>query len=73
METALMSRALMMEIHLRRPPKGLMHHSDRGSKYANHTYQLLLEQHGMVCSMCSKGNYLDNAPAERFFSSLKRE
>lgn len=73
METALASRALMMAINLRTPPKGLLHHSDRGSQYASHSYQTLLKQHGMVCSMSRKGNCWDNAPTERFFSSLKRE
>ena len=51
METALTSRALMMAVNLRTPPKGLLHHSDRGSQYASHTYQALLKQYGMVCSM----------------------
>jgi len=73
METALVSRALMMAINLRNPPEGLLHHSDRGSQYASHAYQALLRQHGMVCSMSRKGNCWDNAPTERFFSSLKRE
>lgn len=73
METALASRALMMAINLRSPPPGLMHHSDRGSQYASKEYQALLEQHRMVCSMSRKGNCWDNAPTERFFSSLKRE
>jgi len=36
-------------------------------------YQALLKQHGMVCSMSQKGNCRDNAPVERFFSSLKQE
>jgi len=70
METALASRALIMAINLRTPPKGLLHHSDRGSQYASHSYQALLKQHGMVCSMSRKGNCWDNAPTERFFSSL---
>lgn len=73
MNKALVIRALMMAINLRKPPAGLIHHSDRGSQYASHAYQLLLKQHGMVCSMSRKGNCWDNAPVERFFSSLKRE
>jgi len=70
---ALVIRALMMAINLRKPPPGLIHHSDRGSQYASHAYQALLKQHGMICSMSRKGNCWDNAPVERFFSSLKRE
>ena len=73
MNKALVIRALMMAINLRKPPAGLIHHSDRGSQYASHAYQLLLKQHGMICSMSRKGNCWDNAPVERFFSSLKRE
>ena len=63
----------MMAINLRNPKTGLMHHSDRGSQYASREYRRLLKQHGMVCSMSRKGNCWDNAPTERFFSSLKRE
>lgn len=70
---ALVIRALMMAINLRKPPPGPIHHSDRGSQYASHAYQALLKQHGMIGSMSRKGNCWHNAPVERFFSSLKRE
>ena len=60
------------ELFQQQPP-GLIHHSDRGSQYASHDYQKLLQQYGMICSMSRKGNCWDNAPVERFFSSLKRE
>ena len=73
MKKALVIRALMMAINLRKPLPGLIHHSDRGSQYASDAYQALLKQHGMICSMSRKGNCWDNAPVERFFSSLKRE
>ena len=73
METPLVQRALMMAINLRNPQKGLLHHSDRGSQYASKEYQKTLKKHGMECSMSRKGNCWDNAPTERFFSSLKRE
>ena len=73
MKKALVIRALMMAINLRQPPPGLIHHSDRGSQYASHAYQKLLRQHDMITSMSRKGNCWDNAPVERFFSSLKRE
>ena len=73
MKQALVIRALMMAVNLRHPPPGLIHHSDRGSQYASHAYQKLLKQHGMIGSMSRKGNCWDNAPVERFFSSLKRE
>lgn len=73
MTRSLVIRALMMAINLRNPSPGLIHHSDRGSQYAAHAYQALLKQHGIICSMSRKGNCWDNAPVERFFSSLKRE
>jgi len=73
MQKALVIRALLMAINLRQPPPGLLHHSDRGSQYASHAYQSLLRLHGMIASMSRKGNCWDNAPVERFFSSLKRE
>jgi putative transposase len=50
-----------------------IHHSDRGSQYASAAHQKLLAQYKMVSSMSRKGNCWDNAPVERFFSSLKRE
>lgn len=73
MSQSLVIRALMMAIALRKPPKGLIHHSDRGSQYASKAYRELLRQHGMVCSMSRKGNCWDNSPMERFFRSLKEE
>jgi putative transposase len=57
----------------RRPQAGLLHHSDRGSQYASYEYQKKLKQRGVVPSMSRKGNCWDNAPAESFFSTLKRE
>ena len=73
MEQSLVIRALIMAINLRKPPEGLIHHSDRGSQYCSKAYQALLAQHQMTASMSRKGNCWDNSPIERFFSSLKRE
>ena len=73
MKQALVIRALMMAIALRQPNAGLIHHSDRGSQYASKGYQMLLKQHGMICSMSRKGNCWDNSPVERFFRSIKQE
>jgi transposase InsO family protein len=72
-DTTLVTDALEMAIGRRRPSAGLIHHSDRGSQYASHAYRNLLAGHGIVCSMSAKGECLDNAVAERFFGSLKRE
>jgi transposase InsO family protein len=55
------------------PEAGLIHHSDRGSQYASHAYRGILADQGIACSMSGKGDCLDNAVAERFFGSLKRE
>jgi len=65
--------ALAMAYWRRKPPKGLLHHSDRGSQYACHEYQKRLRQYNMVPSMSRKGDCWDNAPTERFFRSLKSE
>jgi putative transposase len=73
MQKALVIRALLMAINLSKPPPGVVHHSDRGSQYASHAYQRLLQQYGTIPDMSRKGNCRDNAPVERFFSSLKRE
>jgi len=65
--------ALSMAIGRRRPGTGLLHHSDRGVQYASAEYQELLRHHGMICSMSRKGDCLDNAVAESFFSTLELE
>jgi putative transposase len=65
--------ALEMALLRRRPPHGLIHHSDRGSQFASGDYRRMLAEHGIVCSMSRRGNCWDNAVAESFFSSLKIE
>ncbi len=62
-----------MDIALRRPPKGCIHHSDRGRKYCSHDYQKILRQNGFKVSMCGKGNCHDNAAMETFFKTIKAE
>ena len=57
----------------RRPTAGLVHHSDRGSTYASSDYRKALDARGLECSMSRKGDCWDNAVAESFFSTLKRE
>ena len=71
---ALTLNALGMALARRRPPQGLLHHSDRGSQYASGDYQKVLAQHGIVCSMSRRGDCWDyNAAAESFFATLKVE
>lgn len=72
-DTHLVLGALDMALKSRKPPRGLLHHSDRGSQYASADYQRALEQRGIRCSMSRKGNCWDNAVVESFFSSLKME
>ena len=69
----LAQQALTMALRHRTPKAGLLHHSDRGSQYAAHSYQQLLAQHGMAVSMSRRGNCWDNACVESFFGTLKRE
>jgi len=72
-DTTLVQDTLRMALGRRHPSAGLLHHADRGSQYASHAYQAMLADQGIVCSMSGKGECLDNAVAERFFGSLKRE
>jgi putative transposase len=65
--------ALGLALARRRPPQGLLHHSDRGSQYASGDYQRVLAQHGTICSMSRRGDCWDNAVAESFFATLKVE
>jgi len=65
--------ALKAAIRNRRPPKGCVHHSDRGSQYAAEAYRKLLADHGLVGSMGRRGNPYDNAKAESFMKTLKVE
>ncbi len=73
MKVDLVRDALVMAIGRRKPGRGLIHHSDRGSQYACHAYQDLLNDHGIIPSMSRKGDCWDNAVIERFFRSLKSE
>ena len=65
--------ALDVALRLRSPARDLVHHSDRGSTYASDDYRNALETRGIECSMSRKGDCYDNAVAESFFATLKRE
>ena len=73
LEAALVLEALHMALRRRRPPPGLVHHSDRGVQYASHDYTQVLEQHGIRSSMSRRGNVYDNSLAESFIKTLKHE
>jgi putative transposase len=72
-DTHLTLAALNHAIALRRPQPGLVHHSDRGVQYASSAYIERLTEIGAQISMSAKGNPYDNAKAESFFKTLKRE
>lgn len=65
--------ALQMAIWSRKPPRGLIIHSDRGSQYCSYDYQQLLTLHGLVCSMSKRGDCYDNAAMESWNHSFKVE
>jgi len=73
MTTDLVLDALHQAYQAKKPAKGLIHHSDRGSQYASKEYREQLKQFGMQPSMSRKGNCYDNACIEAFHSILKRE
>jgi putative transposase len=63
--------ALKMAIQRRSPPKGVIHHSDRGVQYLCDTYVQALKQHEFIISCSRKGNPYDNAFVESFMKTLK--
>lgn len=69
----LIQDALTMAVWRRGKVQDVIVHSDRGSTYASSMYQQQLIQHQLICSMSRKGECLDNAVAESFFSTLKTE
>lgn len=73
MTQTLVGQALVCAVKHKRPPAGLIHHSDRGSQYCAQDYQRLLRQFKMEVSMSGKGNCYDNAPMESFWGTLKQE
>ncbi len=73
MTKQLVCESLRKAIALKRPPKGVINHSDRGSQYCSSDYGDLLKKYGMLPSMSSTGNCYDNAPMESFWGTLKQE
>lgn len=73
LRTDLVESALHMALTQRRPPRNLLHHSDRGSQYTSLDYQKRLTASHMTVSMSRVGNCWDNAPMESFWATLKRE
>jgi len=69
----LVMQALFRAVATRRPPAGLIQHTDRGSQYCALAYQSLLSQFDMRASMSRRANCSDNAPIESFWGTLKNE
>ena len=73
MRTELVVDALKMALERRRPDPGLIHHSDQGSQYVSLGFGQAARQAGIAISMGSRGDAYDNAVAESFFATLKKE
>jgi putative transposase len=73
MNTELVLEALDMAIRRRKPKKGLLIHSDRGSQFGSIKFRGKLKSHKFIQSMSRKGNCWDNACMESFFHLLKSE
>jgi transposase InsO family protein len=73
MSTDVFLSALEMALGRRGDVSGLTHHSDRGSQYCSRAFRSALRRNGIECSMSRKGNCWDNAVAESFFATLKKE
>jgi len=73
MTTDLVTMAIQQALIHRKPPKGLIHHSDRGCQYTSHAFQYLLKKHGILSSMSGTGNCYDNSAMETFYHTLKTE
>lgn len=74
MRTDLLLQALDMALGRSSRSEGaLLGHSDRGSQYASEAYREKLQSCGITASMSRKGNCYDNAFAESFFATLKKE
>ena len=73
MTADIVAAALTLAWFRRRPARGLMHHSDRGSQYASGVFQDQLKEYGMICSMSRKGNCWDHAPTESGCNGFKNE
>lgn len=65
--------ALLMAVWRRRPREQVIIHSDQGSQYGSDDWQRFCRDHNLLPSMSRRGNCYDNAVAESFFSSLKKE
>src|SRR6186713_3201574 len=73
LERRIVLDALLMAVWRRRPKNGVLVHSDQGTQYGSSDWQRFCKANGLVPSMSRRGNCYDNAVAESFFGSLKKE
>lgn len=71
--STLVRLAFMRAVACRRPPPGIIVHTDRGAQYASAAYRAALAEAQARQSMGSRGDCYDNAVAESFFHSFKVE
>ena len=72
-QTKLVNDAMLMAVWKRKPARGLIWHTDRGSQYASDSHRKVLAEHKIIQSMSRKGDCWDNAVSESFFHTLKTE
>jgi transposase InsO family protein len=73
LRTDLVDQALANAVTSRRPPRGVIFHSDRGCQYTSAQYRRLADRHGIRLSVGRRGQCWDNAVAESFFGTIKTE
>ena len=72
-DQALVNDTLNAALYTRGNPRGVIVHTDRGSQYCAHSFIAILAKHGCLQSMSRKGNCWDNAVAESFFATFKKQ
>jgi putative transposase len=73
LRAGLVADALRQALESRRPARGLIFHSDRGSQYGSREYRRILDRAGIRQSMSARANPYHNAWTESFMGTLKRE
>lgn len=73
MATEIVLDALLMAVWRRKPKHSIIIHSDQGSQFSSDDFARWCKDHQLIPSMSRRGNCYDNAVAESFFSSLKKE
>lgn len=73
LQSDLVVDALLMAVRRRKPKGKVIVHSDQGSQYGSDDWLRFCKNHNIEPSMSRRGNCFDNAVAESFFSSLKKE